>query len=155
MLALSVGGNEAMLRHSCEQALDDGTALRKFVEVVRAQGGDISYITSPERFPTAGTVYGVKAKKDGFIASMDCAAIGKTATLLGAGRERKGDLIDMSAGVILLKKTGDFVQRGETVAHLHTNRAEKLGEAEALYLSALTLSDSPIEKEPLVYKIIK
>ena len=155
MLALSVGGDEETLRRDCERALDDGTALRKFAEVVRAQGGDVSYIAEPEKFPTAGTVYGVKAKKDGFIAAMDCAVIGKTATLLGAGREKKGDLIDMSAGVTLLRKTGDFVQRGEVIAYLHTNREERLGEADALYLSALTLSEDPTEKEPLVYKIIK
>ena len=155
MLALSVGGDEAELRCRCERALNDGTALRKFVEIVQAQGGDVSYIADPAKFPTAGTVYGVKAKKDGFIASMDCAVIGKTATLLGAGREKKGDLIDMSAGVTVLKKTGAFVQRGDILAYLHTNRAEKLGEAEELYLSALAFSDSPVEKEPLVYQIIK
>jgi thymidine phosphorylase len=96
----------------------------------------------------------VRAKKDGFISSMDCAVIGKTATLLGAGREKKGDLIDMSAGVVLVKKTGDFVRRGEEIAYLHTNRAEKLGEAENMYLSALAFSDKPVEKEPLVYQII-
>ena len=58
-----------------ERALNDGIALQKFVEIVRAHGGDASYITHSEQFPTAGTVYGVKAKKDGFIASMDCAVL--------------------------------------------------------------------------------
>ena len=154
MLALSVGGDETEIRQRCERALDDGTALSKFKEIVGAQGGDVSYITNPDKFPTAGTVYGVRAKKDGFIASMDCAVIGKTATLLGAGREKKGDLIDMSAGVVLVKKTGDFVRRGEEIAYLHTNRAEKLGEAENMYLSALAFSDKPVEREPLVYQII-
>ena len=154
MLALSVGGDETEIRQRCERALDDGTALSKFKEIVGAQGGDVSYIANPDKFPTAGTVYGVRAKKDGFIASMDCAVIGKTATLLGAGREKKGDPIDMSAGVVLVKKTGDFVRRGEEIAYLHTNRAEKLGEAENMYLSALAFSDKPVEKEPLVYQII-
>lgn len=154
MLALSVGGDETEIRQRCERALDDGTALGKFIEVVQAQGGDVSYISNPDKFPLAGTVYGVRAKKDGFIASMDCAVIGKTATLLGAGREKKGDLIDMFAGVLLVKKTGDFVRRGEEIAYLHTNRAEKLGEAENMYLSALAFSDKPVEKEPLVYQII-
>ena len=96
----------------------------------------------------------MKAKTNGYIASMDCAVIGKTATLLGAGREKKGDLIDMSAGVVLVKKTGDFVRAGETLAYLHTNRREKLGEAERMYLSAVSFSTSPVEKEPLIYKII-
>ena len=154
MLALSVGGDEAELRGLCERALSDGTALRKFTDTVRAQGGDVSYIANPDKFPTANAVYGVRAKKDGFISSMDCAAIGKTATLLGAGREKKGDHIDMSAGIVLVKKTGDFVRRGEEIAYLHTNRAERLGEAEEMYLSALAFSAEPVEREPLVYKII-
>ncbi len=155
MLALSVGGDEAALRHRCECALRDGTALEKFIEVVRAQGGDVSYISNPESLPTASTVYEIRSKKNGFIASMDCALIGKTATLLGAGREKKGDHIDMSAGIVLAKKTGDFVRRGEALAYLHTNRVERLGEAELTYLSALAFSDTPVEREPLVYKIIK
>ena len=86
---------------------------------------------------------------------MDCALIGKTATLLGAGREKKGDLIDLSAGIVLAKKLGDYVHTGETLAYLHTNRAEKLGEAENMYLSALAFSDSPVEKEPLIYIMIQ
>ena len=154
MLVLSVGGDEKEIRLRCERALDDGTALRKFVALVEAQGGDISYIESTENFPTAGEVYAVKARKDGFIASMDCAVIGKTATLLGAGREKKGDPIDMAAGVMLEKKTGDFVCAGDVLAYLHTDRGEKLEEAEALYRSALTFSDTPVEKEPLVYQIL-
>ena len=154
MLVLSVGGDEKEIRLRCERALDDGTALRKFVALVEAQGGDISYIENTENFPTAGEVYAVKARKDGFIASMDCAVIGKTATLLGAGREKKGDPIDMAAGVMLEKKTGDFVCAGDVLAYLHTDRGEKLEEAEALYRSALTFSDTPVEKEPLVYQIL-
>ena len=154
MLALSVDGDETALRGRCERALSDGTALATFTEMVKAQGGDASYVADPGQFPMAGTVYEVRAKKNGFMASMDCAVIGKTATLLGAGREKKGDHIDMSAGIVLTKKTGDFVRRGETLAYLHTNRVEKLGEAELTYLSALAFSDSPVEKEPLVYKII-
>ena len=154
MLALSVGGDETEIRALCERALDDGTALSKLKEIVGAQGGDVSYIENPEKFPIAGEIFAVKAKSDGYISSMDCAVIGKTATLLGAGREKKGDPIDMSAGVTLEKKTGDFVRAGETLAYLHTNRKEKLAEAEKMYLSAITFSTSPVEKEPLVYKII-
>ena len=154
MLLLSIGGEEAEIRSRCERALDDGKALAKLIETVKIQGGDVSYITNPDKLPTAGAIYAVKTKKDGFIASMDCAAIGKTAALLGAGRAKKDDLIDMSAGVTVLKKTGDFVRRGEVLAYLHTNSAEKLGEAETLYLSALSFSDTHVKKEPLIYKII-
>ena len=154
MLALSVGGDEKEIRLRCERALNDGDALSKFIDTVRAQGGDTSYIENPEALPIASEVFEVKASADGYIASMDCAVIGKTATLLGAGREKKGDPIDMAAGVMLVKKTGDLVRTGETIAYLHTNRIERLAEAEKKYLSAITFSTIPVEKEPLIYKII-
>ena len=154
MLALSVGGDEKEIRLRCERALNDGEALSKFIDTVRAQGGDTSYIENPEALPTANEVFEVRASTDGYIAAMDCAAIGKTATLLGAGREKKGDPIDMSAGVTLVKKTGDPVRTGETIAYLHTNRIERLAEAEKKYLSAITFSTRPVEKEPLIYKVI-
>ncbi|MBR7161887.1 MAG: thymidine phosphorylase [Clostridia bacterium] len=154
MLALALGEDEGEARLRCKRALEDGTALAKFKEMIEAQGGDPSCAAHPERLPLANTVYEILSNKEGYLAEMDCALIGKTATLLGAGREKKGDHIDLSAGIVLAKKTGDHVRRGEILAYLHTNRAERLGEAESLYRSALTFSDSPVEKEPLVYKII-
>jgi pyrimidine-nucleoside phosphorylase len=153
-LALALGEDEREARIRCERALRDGTALQKFAQIVEAQGGDPSCVKNPERLPTASTVYEIRANKDGYVFAMDCALIGKTATLLGAGREKKGDSIDLSAGIMLAKKTGDYVHAGEALAFLHTNRVEKLGEAEWVYREALTFSDVPPEKEPLVYKII-
>lgn len=155
MLTLALGEDEREARLRCKRALEDGTAFLKFKEMVEAQGGDSSCADNPERLPSANAVYEIRAKKSGYIAEMDCALIGKTATLLGAGREKKGDPIDLSAGIVLAKKTGDYVHMGEILAYLHTNRAEKLGEAENMYLSAIVCSDSPVEKEPLVYKIIQ
>ena len=113
------------------------------------------YIENPEKLPKAGLIYEIEAPKDGFIASMDCAQIGKTATLLGAGREKKDDLIDMTAGIVLSKKTGDFVRKGEVIAYLHTNRAEKLGDAEMMYRESLTFSEMPVERETLVKRIFR
>ena len=155
MLALSLGEDEKEARLRCERALLDGTALQKFAEMTEAQGGDSSCVKNPEKLPVANVIYEIRAEKDGYISEMDCALIGKTATLLGAGREKKGDLIDLSAGIMLAKKTGDFVSRGEILAYLHTNRAEKLSEAENLYRKALRFSDVPPEKEPIVYRIIQ
>ena len=155
MLALALGEDEREARIRCERALRDGTALQKFAHIVEAQGGDPSCVKNSERLPTASTVYEIRANKDGYVFAMDCALIGKTATLLGAGREKKGDSIDLSAGIMLAKKTGDYVHAGETLAFLHTNRAEKLGEAEIMYREALNISAVPPEKEPLVYKVIQ
>ncbi|MBQ3489820.1 MAG: thymidine phosphorylase [Clostridia bacterium] len=154
MLALSLGEDEKEAYARCKHALKDGSALRKFSEMIEAQGGDACCVRNPERLPLASTVYEISARKEGYLSRMDCALIGKTATLLGAGREKKGDPIDLSAGIVLAKKTGDFVCCGEPLAYLHTNRAEKLGEAETMYREALSFSDMPPEKEPLVYRLI-
>ena len=155
MLTLALGMDEREARAQCERALKDGTAFYKFKEMIAAQGGDSSCADDPERLPAAQTVYELRADQSGYLVGMDCAMIGKTATLLGAGREKKGDEIDLAAGIILTKKTGDFVSRGEILAYLHTNRAEKLAEAETMYRNALSFSPTSVEKEPLVYKIIK
>ena len=155
MLTLALGMDEREARAQCERALKDGTAFYKFKEMIAAQGGDSSCADDPERLPAAQTVYELRADQSGYLVGMDCAMIGKTATLLGAGREKKGDEIDLAAGIILTKKTGDFVSCGEILAYLHTNRAENLAEAETMYRNALSFSPTSVEKEPLVYKIIR
>ena len=154
MLSLASGEDIAITREKCEIALSDGTAFNKFKEMIAAQGGDLSYIDHSEKFALAEYPVEVKAQRSGYIESMDCEAIGKTATLLGAGREKKGDTIDMSAGIILLKKTGDFAEKGETLAVLHTNRKEKTQEAVEAYQRAITLSDTKPSVERLIYEIL-
>ena len=154
MLSLALGESNLNMRKRCEIALSDGTALQKFMEIVAAQGGDASYIAHPEKFRAAEFLYEVKAEADGYLFSMNAETIGKTATLLGAGREKKGDAIDMAAGIVLAKKTGDFVHKGDVLAVLHTNRGDVLAEAESMYRSAITVSDNKPKREMLVYKII-
>jgi pyrimidine-nucleoside phosphorylase len=154
MLSLALGESTLNMRKQCEIALSDGTALQKFMEIVAAQGGDASYIAHPEKFRAAEFLYEVKAEADGYLFSMNAENIGKTATLLGAGREKKGDAIDMAAGIVLAKKTGDFVHKGDVLAVLHTNRGDVLAEAESMYRSAITVSDDKPKRELLVYKII-
>lgn len=154
MLALALQESCETMRKRCETALSDGTAFRKFKEMVAAQGGDASYIEHPEKFPQSAFRYEIKAEHDAYLFSMNAETIGKTATLLGAGREKKGDVIDFSAGIVLAKKTGDFVYKGETLAVLHTNRGEILAQADAMYRSAISFSEKKPEKETLIYQIL-
>ncbi|MBQ8497073.1 MAG: thymidine phosphorylase [Clostridia bacterium] len=154
MLSLALHEPVEIMREQCEKALFDGAALQKFREMVSAQGGDVSYIDHPEKFPTAAFLHEIKAESHGYISHMDTETIGKTATMLGAGREKKGDIIDMTAGIILIKKTGDAVQKGETLAVLHTNRKDKIKDAETMFRNALSCSETQPEREALVYKIL-
>ena len=142
-------------RKQAEEAVDSGRAYRKMQEWVEAQGGDVSYIQHPEKFPKTSSVYTVQAPQDGYVGSMDAAMIGSAAMVLGAGRASKEDVIDHSAGIVLEKKTGDRVRAGQTLAVLYTNRAESIPEAASRFLKAITLTAEKPALKPLVYRIIR
>lgn len=125
-------------------ALTTGSALDKMREWISAQGGnpDIS------RLPAARNVIDVKSPRDGYISVMDAEKIGIVACSLGAGRVTKQDGIDHAAGIVLVKKTGDSVARGDVIAYLHTNKDCDLSDE---FLSAIDFSDTEPEKTPLIY----
>ena len=119
---------QAKIAKSEEEAMEmlkkviaDGSAFEKFRQMVIAQGGDVSYIDHPEKFPESKYVVEVKAPKDGYIKRIVALEIGESAMRLGAGRETFDDVIDMSAGIVLSKKVGDKVKKGEVLCTVHTN----------------------------------
>ena len=137
------------------EAIDSGSAFSKFREFISAQGGDVSYIDDISNMPKAGIKYEVISDSEGFIYHMDTEKIGLSSVMLGAGREKKEDLIDYTAGIILKKKTGDFVNIGDVLCEFYTNDEAKILTAEREYLSAIKIGDTKPEKSPLIYKIIK
>lgn len=151
-LALDISLDEA--KRQARHLLDTGMAYEKFKEWIGAQGGDVSLIESPENFPSARFEYEVKATRDGYISKMDAEKIGLSAMKLGAGRETKDSEIDYTAGIRLIKKTGDYVKCGDTLAHLYTNNKSAAAESESLLLSAITYADNEVKAPPLIYKII-
>lgn len=154
MLHLSLGISKEEADRRAEDALQSGAAYRKFCEWIARQGGDRELALHPETFPRAQTAHPIPAPRDGYIAHMDAEAIGSAAVLLGAGRARKEDDIDFTAGILLARKTGEYVRRGETVATLYTNRPAALPEAEAKFLQAVTFSEAEPEPIPLIYKTV-
>lgn len=104
--------------------LKDGKAFDKFVEFVKAQKGDTSYILDPSKFEVAKNIIPIYSNKEGVIKRIDALTIGKSSMKLGGGRERIEDTIDMSAGIILNKKIGDFVKNNELLATLYTNKED-------------------------------
>ena len=138
-----------------DEAISNGSAFAKFREWIGTQGGDVSYIDDPSKFPKSAIEYDIKSPADGYITKMNAEEIGLVSVLLGAGRERKEDPIDYSAGIVLKKKTGDQVKKGETICRLFTNREGVTEEAERRYLNAITFGDEKPEEKPLVYRIIK
>lgn len=114
--------NEDSARKALEVNLKNGKAFTKFVEFVKAQGGDTSYILDPSKFEVAKNIIPVYAKKEGQVKRIDALTIGKSSMKLGGGRETINDIIDMSAGIVLNKKIGDFVKNNELLATLYTNK---------------------------------
>lgn len=131
-----------------EGYLKDGSAYKKFEQLIAAQDGDLS-----NGLPQAKFQIEVKSQKSGYVKSADALTLAQSAKLLGAGRDKKGDKIDHSVGLVLNKKIGDKVSLGEVLATIHANseNAEKIID---LVQSAYEISDVEIKKEPLIYKII-
>ena len=134
-----------------KKALEDGSAFKKFVEMVEAQGGDSSVILDTSTFEQAKIVKEVISPWDGCITFMDTKKCGIAACILGAGRETKEDSIDYSAGIVLKKKTGDSISSGEVLAVLYGNQEEKMEPAEEQFLRALRVEKEAPEAEKLVY----
>lgn len=140
--------------YECEKmirlAIENGSALEKLKEAVGAQGGDISYIDDTSKFIDASVCIEYKAEKSGYINKIDAQKIGRASVLLGAGREKKDDVIDFGAGIYLCKKTGDEVREGDTVARLYTNKNEYGDSALAVIKEAFDYS----QKKPYIGKTV-
>lgn len=154
IIALALGTDKATARLKAETALSSGAAYEKFKEFIFAQGGNRTQIHDTDLLPKAHYIYDIRSPEGGYISKMQAETIGSVSVILGAGRLAKEDTIDYSAGIILHKKTGDKVERGQVIAQLHTNDERKLKDAEKLFLSALSFSDSEPKKNPLIYKTI-
>ncbi len=155
MASLCLGINEDEARARVIEAISSGAAFEKMAEWVSAQGGDARFIKDPSLFPKARIEYKLKSEKSGYIFAMDAEKIGLVSVLLGAGRVKKEDEIDHSAGIILNAKVGDFVNAGDTLCTLYTNNPDALAAASEQYRAALTLSDEAPPKKPLIYKVIR
>ncbi len=134
------------------EILASGAAWHKFRDLVKAQGGDVRCIDEPERLPKARLVEPVPAPRSGYLAAVNAAEIGIAVMELGGGREKKGDPIDHSAGVIVHYKVGDLVQKDTPLLTIHTNDEQKLVAARERLLAAHTLGDTPVQRLPLFYR---
>ena len=122
-----LGDNIEENRKSILEKITNGEAYNKFVQLVKNQGGDISYLEDIDKFKKSKYILEVKANKEGYISSLNARKVGELSGTIGAGRVRKEDKIDETVGIVLSKKVGDFVKVGEVLAYIHANDA-KLGE---------------------------
>ena len=150
ILFLAEKGSLAACEEMAKKAMTDGSALDTFARMVAAQGGDAEWIYHPEKFPKAAYSKTVLADREGFITHVDTEGYGVSALLLGAGRNTKEDSIDMTAGIILRAKTGDFVKKGDPIAELFTMCEEKLEPAAERLLQATFIEAQKPEAKPLI-----
>lgn len=145
-------GQEA--REKLKRVIADGSALNKLAEFVEAQGGDRTAVYHPEKLPRASIVKAVKAPVNGWISRIVCDEVGICSLILGGGRETKESVIDLSVGLVLRKKTGDYVEAGEILAELHANDETKAAEAERRFLSACVIEDRKPESRSLIKAVL-
>ena len=142
-------------KRMAKKALSSGQAFEKFKEMVQAQGGDIRYVEHPEFFERDAFEGEVLAAEDGFLSGMDTEKIGVAAGLLGAGRETKDSVFDMSAGIYLKKKIGDTVKKGEPIAICYAGTKEKLNRGMAMFESSIRYSKEAPRIPKLIVDIIR
>ncbi len=153
-----VMGGVAKDIESAEKMVDDaiksGKALNKLCEFVEAQGGDSRMVKNPELLPQASMKIPVKVQKAGYVNKIVCDEVGMCSLILGGGRETKESEIDLSVGIELLKKKGDYVQADEPVAYIYANDSDKADLTADRLIDAYSISDIEPEKNDVVLGVI-
>lgn len=135
-----------------QEKIEGGQALAKFKEFIEAQGGDSAVIEKPELLPQAKYTFELSAPRSGFLSRWVAHEVGVAASMLGAGRQAKDDVIDPAVGLILHKKVGDLVKEGDSLATLYANR-EDIQDVMEVLREAVTIEDEA-EAPTLIHRII-
>jgi pyrimidine-nucleoside phosphorylase len=138
-----------------KKLISSGKAFEKFKSFVKSQGGDLAVIENNQLLPEGKFTKVFKSQKSGFITELNALDVGLASMLLGAGRETKDAEIDYGAGVLLKKKIGDSVKKGEALAILYTNKKSTFTKASALLEKAYVIGKLAPEKQVLIIKTME
>lgn len=153
--AAGKASDAAQAKDMLESSLTNGTAYSKFKEFIKTQGGDISNIDNPMKLVNASYIVPVISNSEGYVESIECEQIGRASMILGAGRKDKDSPVDLSAGIVLHKKTGDFVNKNEEIATIYFNKKEVKNDVINIILNSYKIVDKKCEKPELIKQIIK
>jgi Thymidine phosphorylase len=154
MLNLAGKGNEEECMAMVEEVVNSGKALEKFRDMVKSQSGNPEVTVDYSIFGKAEYAVEVRSTCDGYISHLNTEQIGKVSVVLGAGRETKESSINMTAGIKLCKKTGDWVNTGDIIGVLYTDNSSVIPEAEKLFLSSFTIQKEPVDIKPLILAFV-
>ncbi len=138
-----------------ESMISSGKAFEMFHRLVKAQGGDVSYLDHIEKLPLAPVILDVAAEADGFITEFNARVVGETSVELGAGRAKKTDLIDHSVGFLIHKKVGDLVHRGDILFTVHSASQAAAAMARVKVLSGIHISSEKTSALPIFYGVVQ
>lgn len=142
-------------REIAQKQISSGAALEKFRQVIKMQGGNPEVIDDPDAvLPRAKNSFKIKAGRTGYISLMRTRDIGIAAVMAGAGRNKKEDPVDHAAGIILHKKTGDYIKEGDIVAELLYNSSDNIDEAVTLMMDSCIISDEPSVRPGLIKEVL-
>ena len=137
-------------RELLEAAIKDGSALDKLKVFLSSQGGDASIVDDPSKLPQAKYTFELEAKEDGFVSEIVADEVGTAAMLLGAGRATKESVIDLAVGLVLRKKIGDQVKKGESIVTIYSN-FEDVNEVKEMLYNNITLTSAKVEAPVLIH----
>ena len=147
--------DKAKARKLMEEAVASGKAFEKFVQFIEMQGGDASYAKDISKFEPAKYVIPVEACCDGYVHAMKAEAFGLASMSLGGGRETFDDEIDMSVGIVLAKKVGDQVKKGEAICYVHANDEAKAKKAIEMINEATIIKAEKCDENKLIIDVVE
>ena len=155
LINCNITTNRKIASEMVQRVIKDGSALSKLAEIITAQGGNSDVINNYSLFNVGKNKIEIKALKSGFISRLKALDVAHCAKLLGAGRDKKSDKIDYGAGIILIKKVGDFAKSDDTIMELYYNDVEKskLDEAVKIAQNSFVTSEAKTEKKSLIYRV--
>ena len=150
LLASGKTESEKEARTMLQETIDNKTALKKFADFVKAQGGDDSAVYDTNLLPKASIIEPVFVQQDGYVERIVCDEVGICSLILGGGRETKESDIDLSVGIVLTRKVSEYVDRGDIIAYIHGNDHGKIQEAKRRLLAAYKISKEKPNKPQMI-----
>lgn len=141
-------------RKMAQEAIDNGSALKKFKELVETQHGDVSVIDHPEKLPLTTNVFPITSEASGWVKVVDAQKVGESSVEIGAGRTKKGDIIDPAVGIMVRVKVGDRIETGQTLFDVHVDDRNSFDTVFQKLKTSVEFSDEPVEPPPYFWGVI-